>query len=182
MDAFSSSSTNRPKAGNRDDEAVEIARNHRYTPFSWLLRLGLAGALLAWMGLIFYVSSLSQEDAGRPLESPVVSWLGVLRSYAVHLVLYGVLASLAMASIRSWTPAANYQLRWVLAVAAFATLYGVSDEYHQSFVPGRYASLLDMLVNGVGAATATLALWLLAWTMRLRSASTVSHKPGRRSG
>ena len=154
---------------------MEKARDHRYTLFSWLLRLSFAGASLAWMGLIFYLSSLSQDDAGRPLESPVVSWLGVLRSYAAHLVLYGILASLVQASIRSWTPASSYQLRWVLAVAAFATLYGVSDEYHQSLVPGRYASILDMLVNGVGAATAALGLWLLAWTMRWRSASPVSH-------
>jgi len=147
---------------------VEIARNHRYTLFSWLLRCGLPGASLAWMGLIFYLSSLSQEDAGRPLESPVVSWLGVLRSYAAHLALYGVLASLVMGTIRSWSPSASYQLRWMLAVAAFATLYGVSDEYHQSLVPGRYASPLDMLVNGVGAATAALGVWLLAWTVRWR--------------
>ena len=127
------------------------------------------------MGWIFYLSSLSQEDAGRPLESPVVSWLGVLRSYAAHLVLYGILASLVQASIRSWTPVAGYQIRWVLAAAAFATLYGVSDEYHQSLVSGRYASILDMLVNGVGATMAALSLWLLTWTMRRRRRSAVSH-------
>ena len=153
---------------------MEIARNHRYTLFSWLLRLTLAGASLAWMGLIFHLSSLSQDDAGRLLESPIVSWLGPLRSYAAHLALYGVLASLVQGSIRSWTPGTGYQLRWVLAAAAFATLYGVSDEYHQSLVPGRSASLLDMLVNGVGAATAALGLWLLARTMRWRSPSAVA--------
>ena len=157
---------------------VDIERKHLYTlsPRRW--RMGLAGASLAWMGLIFYLSSLTQEDAGRPLESPVVSWLSVLRSYSAHLVLYGVLASLVQGSLRNWKPAAGYQLWWVLAAAAFATLYGVSDEYHQSFVPGRSASLLDMLVNGVGAATAAGGLWLLAHYTRWQGASVLSRNSG----
>ena len=153
---------------------MEIARNHRYTLFTWRLRLGLAGASLAWMVMIFYLSSLSQADAGRPLESPLLAWLGPLGSYAAHLVLYGVLASLVQGSLRSWQPAAGYQLWWILTAATFATLYGVSDEYHQSFVPSRDASIVDVLVNGVGALTAVLGLWLLAWTVRWRSPSAVS--------
>lgn len=160
--------------GNRGDKAVDIERNHLYTLSPRLWRLGFAAASLAWMGMIFYLSSLSQDDAGRALESPIVSWLGALRSYAAHLVLYGVLASLVQASLWSWKPAASYQLWWVLAAAAFATLYGVTDEYHQSFVPSRSASMVDVLVNGVGAVTAAGGIWLLAWTMRWQGASALS--------
>ena len=123
------------------------------------------------MGMIFYLSSLSQEDAGRPLDSPALSWLGVLRSYLAHLVLYGVLASLVQGSLWSWKPAPGYRLWWVLAAAVFATLYGVSDEYHQSLVPDRSASIVDVLVNGVGAVTAAGGLWLLARSTRWQGAS-----------
>lgn len=114
------------------------------------------------MGLIFYSSSLSQADASRPLEMAAVSWLGVLRSYAAHLVLYGVLASLIQTSIWGWKSSTGYQVRWALFAAAAAALYGVSDEYHQSFVPGRPASYGDMLVNGVAAIVGGAGMWWLA--------------------
>ena len=98
----------------------------------WTGRLAVSGATLGWMGFIFYLSSLSQAEASQPLESPVVSWLGVLRSYAAHIVLYGVLAALAQESIWGWKP--DYRFRWVLAATIFAAVYGISDEYHQSLV------------------------------------------------
>ena len=122
--------------------------------FRWLRRLAFTGAVVGWMGLLFYLSSLSQEAASRPLEAPGVSLLGELRSLAAHLVLCGVLASLVQASLWSWRTAAPYQLGWALASASFAALYGVSDEYDQSLVPERSASLFDMLANGVGALAA----------------------------
>lgn len=46
-------------------------------------------------------------------------------------------------------------LAWLLAI-----LYALSDEYHQSFVPGRFPSILDVLIfDNLGA---VISLWLLA--------------------
>jgi len=126
----------------------------------WLWRLTPSAAVLAWMGLIFYWSSLTQVEVSRPLESPAISWLGVLRSYVAHIVMYGVLASLAQASLWGWKP--DYRLRWALAAAAFATLYGISDEFHQSLVLGRSSSIVDVIVNSLAAITAAATLWLVA--------------------
>ena len=122
----------------------------------WIGRLAFSGATLAWMGFIFYLSSLSQAEVSQPLESPIVSWLGTLRSYAAHIVLYGVLAALAQASLWGWK--SDYRLRWVWAAAAFSALYGISDEYHQSLV-GRSGSLADVIVNAFGATGAAASLW-----------------------
>jgi VanZ family protein len=45
--------------------------------------------------------------------------------------------------------------RWSLVLAV---LYALTDEFHQSFVPGRHPSLLDVLLfDATGAA---IALWL----------------------
>ena len=125
---------------------------------SWIWRIAMSGVTLAWMGLIFYLSSLSQAEASRPLETPAIAWLGMLRSYAAHVVLYGILASLVQASLWGWKP--DYRLRWTLAAAAFAGLYGISDEYHQSLVFGRSGSVVDVVVNVLGAITAASSLWL----------------------
>lgn len=132
----------------------------------WTFRLAISGATLAWMGMIFYLSSLSQAQVSQPLESPVVSWLGVLRSYAAHIVLYGVLASLAQASLWGWRP--DFRFRWVLAAATFSALYGISDEYHQSLV-GRSGSVADVIVNTFGAIGAAGGLWLVGVCWRRNS-------------
>ena len=129
----------------------------------WTGRLALSGATLGWMGLIFYLSSLSQAEASQRLESPVVSWLGALRSYAAHIVLYGVLAALAQASLWGWKP--DYRFRWVLAAAIFTAVYGISDEYHQSLV-GRTGSVADVIVNTIGASAAATSLWLIRSWLR----------------
>ena len=131
----------------------------------WAARFALIGATLGWMGLIFYLSSLSQAEASQPLESPAVSWLGVLRSYAAHVVLYGVLASLVQASLWAWK--SDYRFRWVLTAAAFSALYWISDEYHQSLV-GRSGSIADVIVNAFGATGAAASLWLIRLWWRSR--------------
>ena len=59
---------------------------------TWLWRLGLSGTVAAWMGLIFYLSSLSQDKVSGPAGSTAVSWLGDWQSYAAHIVIYGILA------------------------------------------------------------------------------------------
>ena len=129
----------------------------------WLWRVVTSGAVLGWMGLIFYLSSLSQAEMSQPLESSAVSWMGVLRSYVAHLVLYGFLASLAMASVWCWKSAAAVcQTRWAAAAATFAASYGVSDEYHQSLVVGRSSSSVDILVNALAAIGAVAGLYLVA--------------------
>jgi VanZ family protein len=68
-----------------------------------------------------------------------------------HVVGYGVLARLieyALARPRHGRP-----LALLLTV-----LYGLSDEYHQSFTPGRQADPGDLLADALGALA---ALWLV---------------------
>jgi VanZ family protein len=47
-------------------------------------------------------------------------------------------------------------LRLALIATVLGTLYGVSDEFHQSFVPGRMATLSDVIADGVGALVGAL--------------------------
>ena len=118
------------------------------------------GAVVAWMIFIFQASSLAPEEVDQSLQA--FFWLGKLRSVLGHLALYGVLASLLQISLWSWKSNATCQLRWVLAAAALATLYGITDEYHQSLVPGRVASLADIVIDGIGALTAAASLKFVA--------------------
>jgi VanZ family protein len=47
----------------------------------------------------------------------------------------------------------------ILASVLLAVLFGVTDEYHQSFTPGRSSSIKDIVVNSSAALTAGLFLW-----------------------
>ena len=122
--------------------------------------------MLAWMGLIFYLSSLTQDEVSEPLESGAVAWLGDIKSYAGHLMLYAVLTALIAGSMWGWK--LGFRIQWAIAAAVIASLYGVSDEYHQSFVAGRSAALVDVFTNAAGAAFSAAGLWLLVRLLRGR--------------
>ena len=128
-------------------------------------RMTFAGATLAWMGLIFYLSSLTQP------ETPKILLPGNWQSLVGHLALYGVCASLIETSIWAWV--SEFRLRWALTAAATAAAYGVSDEYHQSFVAGRYGTIEDVLVNTVAAIAAAVVLWFFGrrWVRRTKNAA-----------
>lgn len=139
-------------------------------------RLALGGATLLWMGLIFYLSSLAQA------ETPKAPWLGGWQSLVGHTALYGVCASLMEGCIWSW--GSGFRLRWALAAAATATAYGISDEYHQSFVDGRHATVEDVLVNTVAAITAAVVLWFFGarWERVQSWFAAISCRSGRGEG
>ena len=98
-----------------------------------MLWLGTAG----YMGLIFFLSSQEKLGITLPANSDKI----------VHAFAYMLLGLLFYMSLRA-SGAGNY-----LFVAAFllACIYGISDEIHQFFVPGRYASLGDVIADAVGA-------------------------------
>lgn len=54
----------------------------------------------------------------------------------------------------------------VLATIALSTLYGVTDEFHQLFVPGRSADPYDVLADCVGSTIGTSIGWLLSAARR----------------
>lgn len=79
-----------------------------------------------------------------------------------HMAMYGLLSTLFLRALAGG--------RWIGVRAAvcvgavvLATLYGVSDEVHQSFVPGRTADGWDVVADAIGAALA--AAVLLAWAI-----------------
>ena len=90
-----------------------------------------------------------------------------------HFSVYGLLGTLTVRALGRgrWTP-------W-LAIAA-VSLFGASDEWHQSFVPGRASEVKDWVADTLGAALAVslYAGWgryrRLLETSVVRSATTLS--------
>jgi len=98
-----------------------------------------------YMGLIFYLSSY-------PVAIKVPSFF--CSDKLVHIVEYGILASLIYVALKK----GNVTKHHVVALAfAISFLYGVSDEIHQYFVPGRQGDIFDVMANGIGALCFPLA-------------------------
>jgi VanZ family protein len=106
-------------------------------------RAWLWGPVAGQMALIFIASAI--PDLG-PLPGGVSDKGGHSIGYAIlGAVLLRALAGARLAGV-TWQRAA--------ATLLLATLYGVSDEFHQSFVPGRTPDVHDVLADFIGASAA----------------------------
>ena len=101
--------------------------------------------VILWMGLTFWLSD-SPDIQGA---SGWISLHPPLDKVA-HAVSFGVLALLFYLATG----------RALLSVL-LASLYGVTDEFHQSLVPGRVADLFDWVADTLGAELAVSAVLLL---------------------
>jgi VanZ family protein len=99
--------------------------------------LTIWGPFLAALAIIFWLSSLSMVPGARYF------WDKFLHAFG-----YAALGILALRAFHGgFTPARL--LPTVLAGVAIL-LWGISDEFHQSFVPGRDASVLDLFADMIG--------------------------------
>lgn len=127
-------------------------------------KLILSWTLVAlWAAVIFLMSAHtgSDFDGEGPLAA-VKRWLVGLVSpvfgpktdvvnVAAHFTEYLVLGALLFTALRCTWPSASLGYL-ALAAVALASLYAVTDEFHQSFVPGRLCDPADWFTDTLGAA------------------------------
>ena len=121
--------------------------------------------LLTWMAAIFALSSLTPaaiEWATSPVEGLLIEPRDVLG----HMIEFGVLAVLAYRLLASYGMRARPYI-WI-AVLLIAAGYGITDEYHQAFVPGRYASMTDVGYDSLGALLGLLVKEIAVLVMHRR--------------
>jgi VanZ family protein len=103
---------------------------------------------------IFYVSS--QQFA--PMQNPQAN---NLRAISYHFGIFFLLSFFFSISIVK-----EKRIKILPAATIIGVLYGISDEIHQLFVPGRYFSLQDILINSIGV---ILASTLYLYTINYRN-------------
>ncbi len=146
--------------------------------YAWR-RVWRYGPLVAWLGFIFFASTaaFSGSNTSRIIR-PLLLWLfpGIseeslafahfLTRKAAHFLEYAVLAVLAA---RAFSTSSREILRrhWFIISLLLIVLYSLSDEYHQSFVPSRGASIYDSFIDMAGGLT---ALILYSWRARRKNA------------
>lgn len=102
--------------------------------------------VIAWAAGLWFLSSRS----GSGGESV---WLFSVIWNSGHIVVYFVLSILVLAALE-WPEQGRRRAAFAVLIAG---TYGVIDEIHQSFVPGRDCSVLDIVNDFLGA---VLGVWL----------------------
>ena len=116
--------------------------------------------VLLWMGVIFVMSSRSN------LPSHPNKTVDFVAKKAGHVTEYGFLAFLLWRAIPSTGSGHRSKEKGWLALPSFrgafvlSLLYAISDEVHQTFVPGRSGRLTDVGFDALGT---LLALGLIWW-------------------
>lgn len=151
--------------------------DHR--PAKSLRRIWRYGPLLLWMVLISFASSsefsaLNTSQVFRPL----ILWIfpnlseervAALQFFTRKLAHFSEYAVLGMLSVRAFAGSENdfIRRRWFQVAVFLILCYALLDEFHQSFVPSRTASIYDSAIDVAGGLTALLIF--RAWQSRRKA-------------
>ena len=116
-----------------------------------------------WASVIF---GLSHRSTLPPMDGPLIN------DKVAHALVYSILAWLLFRALaRQTVPGFAAWLSFALS-----SVYGITDEVHQYFVPGRMASVYDWYADVLGAGLVSLAAWMLSLGLHRRPKADV---PGR---
>ena len=75
-----------------------------------------------------------------------VAWFTIVKGW--HFTEFAVLTVLCAAAISYWRKSAD---SWSIMLAmVFCAVFAASDEWHQSFIPDRYGTVQDVLIDCLG--------------------------------
>ena len=150
-------------------------------------------AVIAMLVLIFFMSSRTgnQIDTGTGIFSAVKQWLSAQAAalfghevdvspvghFIEYLVLGAALCNATRFHLKPQGPAGALLVakpidalsKWAPVVAAaLSSVYGVTDEFHQIFTPGRSCDPMDWLMDTIAAALGALICYLVLKALRAR--------------
>src|SRR2546430_5885178 len=133
-------------------------------------RLSRYGPLILWAAFIFVASTrLMSSSTTTTILRPVMLWLFPNISEAtlnlIHFMIrkaghFSEYAIFALLAARAFRTSSHEPLRkrWFWASLLLVVVYSLSDEFHQSFVPSRTASIYDSMIDTFGGLTALALL------------------------
>ena len=107
-----------------------------------------------WFPIIIYCLLIYLQSS-RPAPENVSEIPNIDK--ILHVIAYGLLGALFLRAFRTLNIRRKPILILILSMT-LSTLYGISDEFHQAFVPGRCGNARGFLFDFIGIAT--MATWL----------------------
>jgi VanZ family protein len=110
-----------------------------------------------WMPVVLYAGAIFFLSAQPHPEEQLPSFLlKEVSDKVLHVVEYAVLGGLCYRAFR-WGLNGQVAARALIIAIVTASLYGVTDEVHQLFVPFRESSWQDWLADTIGAVIGALS-------------------------
>ena len=103
--------------------------------------------ILIYMTVIFYLSGLSSTGISLGFDES---------GFLLHIIEYFILCFLIHRGFSN--SSLGFSTYSFLAFSiSISVLYGITDEIHQSFIPNRTASLIDIFADFVGSVSGSVA-------------------------
>lgn len=123
--------------------------------------------VFVWCTAIFIQSSLAVPDIGSDWH--FLEWLP--RDKVVHGAIYAVLSALVCRAFNTLAPWRNRKIILAVTGILLTTAFGLSDEWHQSFVIARTADPADLGADFIGSILGALFFMGLLRPMALKPKS-----------
>lgn len=94
------------------------------------------------MGIIFFLS----HQSGDQLDVPDLPFIDKIAHFSIYAVLAGTILLIPSEKFKRTHPFLT-----ILITVSICLLHGLFDEFHQSFIPGRFVSGADVLADVLGA-------------------------------
>ncbi len=109
-----------------------------------------------WLPTVIWAIVIFSFSSGSTPTTSQIYWQDFIIKKSAHVFVYSILSLLVYRSLKHTT---HFPRPYLLLFAlALTVLYAISDEFHQSFIPGRDARFRDIMIDTIGSA---LALFLL---------------------
>lgn len=110
----------------------------------------LWGPVFLFAMFIFIMSSISSSEGNDIFPH---------FDKVAHFLVYGAFALLIFRGVTRTTGSNNFLLIAIFTVIV-TVAYGLSDEFHQSFVPTRDSDVKDIAADGIGAMAAMTIVYI----------------------
>jgi VanZ family protein len=110
------------------------------------------GPPVLWAAVIFVISAYPTTQTSQ------IYWKDFIVKKSGHVIEYGVFAALIYRAFRN--SGAKRENAGIYAIL-IALLYGVTDEFHQSYTPGREPRVRDVVFDTIGAIATIYSIWNL---------------------
>jgi len=107
---------------------------------------------ILWASIIFFGSSIP----GTRLPS----FAHLINDKVIHASIFFLLGLLVYRALEPKVKAPAFDWRRLIIAISAVILYGISDEFHQGFVPGRTVDYSDALADSLGGVFSALLIWL----------------------
>ena len=109
---------------------------------------------LIWAVMIFIASSIP--------ASRLPKFAHYVNDKIIHLSIFFILGLLVYRALYTMIPGLSFNMKRGVFAVVIVVLYGISDEFHQGFVPGRTVDVMDATADAAGGLLSVLIVYAVS--------------------